>query len=763
MAGFTVDTHLFRELGELLVGRDSTALIELIKNAYDADSTEVTVYGEALSDSEKGLIRITDDGNGMNRSEFEYGFLRIASRAKSTVDRRSRRFHRRYTGAKGIGRLAAHKLAHLLEVSSIPWANGDPNARRDGVEAIIDWDKVETYETLDDLNNSTAVVVRELATVGPHSGTTITLRGLRHRWTKAAHARFLEEVQTLQVPKALSEPLPSHVVAERLLFERPTVRDLTDSAAPGFQVKLLGELEPPDDYWQAALNAADWIIEIDADPTSKAVRYAISPTAGLRRTLPNSTTETYSIRHPDPEGGPFFQCRILVRTGQMRLRDAEKEWAGRANGIRVFWEGFRVLPYGEPRNDWLGLDRDAAERVRGILSRSDSEPFGGLVEQPDAEDPGLLHLPTKHYFGAVFLTERLAPALRLLINREGFVPDPAYETLVSLVRAGIDLATRVRAAATFERRQARKQRRSASRDKGPTRVPVAHLIRTTVDEAAQMMSEARVLATSGKTKEAAAKAKDAIKHLEQLASVSDELADESAMFRVLASVGTQLASFVHEMNGLLGMAQSLENGLAHLRRTAKLRPEQRRTLGEFARGLADLRRNLERQASYLIDVVSPDARRRRSRQVLADRLDAAARLVNYAAEHRGIVIQNAIPRGLRSPPMFPAELTAVFSNLLTNAVKAAGPAGRIRASGAKGKEGASVRIENTGVAVKPAEGERWFRPFESTTMAVDPVLGQGMGLGLPITRNILEEYGGSIRFVAPGDGFSTAIEITFPQ
>ena len=48
MVNFTVDTHLFRELGELLVGRDSTALIELIKNAYDADATEIIVHGERL-------------------------------------------------------------------------------------------------------------------------------------------------------------------------------------------------------------------------------------------------------------------------------------------------------------------------------------------------------------------------------------------------------------------------------------------------------------------------------------------------------------------------------------------------------------------------------------------------------------------------------------------------------------------------------------------------------------------------------------------
>src|SRR3989442_847522 len=79
---FTVDTHLFRELGELLVGRDSTALIELVKNSYDADASNVVVYGEALEDARSGIIRVTDDGVGMSFNEFETGFLRIASRSK---------------------------------------------------------------------------------------------------------------------------------------------------------------------------------------------------------------------------------------------------------------------------------------------------------------------------------------------------------------------------------------------------------------------------------------------------------------------------------------------------------------------------------------------------------------------------------------------------------------------------------------------------------------------------------------------------------
>ncbi len=75
---FTVDTHLFRELGELLVGRDSTALVELIKNSYDADATQVLVYGVSLDDPARGYIVVDDDGVGMDRSVFENGFLRIA-------------------------------------------------------------------------------------------------------------------------------------------------------------------------------------------------------------------------------------------------------------------------------------------------------------------------------------------------------------------------------------------------------------------------------------------------------------------------------------------------------------------------------------------------------------------------------------------------------------------------------------------------------------------------------------------------------------
>ncbi len=106
---FSVDTHLLRELGELLVGRDSTAVLELIKNAYDADARTVTLDASGL-DGDGGRIDVIDDGCGMTEERFRTAFLRIAGRGKESGDRRSPTFGRRYTGQKGIGRLATHKL-----------------------------------------------------------------------------------------------------------------------------------------------------------------------------------------------------------------------------------------------------------------------------------------------------------------------------------------------------------------------------------------------------------------------------------------------------------------------------------------------------------------------------------------------------------------------------------------------------------------------------------------------------------------------------
>ena len=755
MAKFTVDTHLFRELGELLVGRDSTALIELIKNAYDADATEVTVYGERLDSPKQGRILVTDNGIGMNADEFEDGFLRVASRLKDQGERRSTLFQRRYTGAKGIGRLAAHKLARKLEVESVPRIP-ESEQLREAIYAAIDWDEIEHYKTLDELDSTGAILLeKRRVRQYVHSGTTLILSRLRRAWTSVERSRFFAEVQSFDPPAFLCNPLQRSVIEEPLLFDTPIVRDeVADHqvASFPFRVQLEGDFAAGEDYWGLFAEVATWVLEIQAVPGNDDVRFAIAPTKKTRKDNPEARKVEQSIPHPTPKQGPHFDARIFVREGHFRGSADQRVSAKRLSGIRVYLEGFRVLPYGEPKDDWLAIDADYTRRPHQL------ELLQQFRLRTEATDPdeGLISLPNNNYFGAVFLTQERCPNLRVLVNREGFIPEASFDTLVQLVRTGIDLCTRVRAAAAYPRRQQRKEdRRGKSKAVGGAALP------DRLRGAVQLMKRARERLNEGDTTRAEVETSAAMQELDE---VTTDLWSERSLLHVLASIGTQMGAFVHEINVLLGAAQTIEQALERMLREYKLSQEQRRRLiKQTLMATVDLKRGLERQAAYLMDIETPDARRRRSRQRLAERFDVAVRLVQHQAERRGIDIDNRISPELKSPPMFPAELTAVFANLLTNAVKAAGENGRIRASASSGDDQVWIRIQNTGAAVRLDEAERWFKPFESTTSEVNPVLGQGMGLGLTITRNLLENYGAFVTFVRPTNPFATAVEISIPN
>jgi signal transduction histidine kinase len=755
-AKFSVDTHLFRELGELLVGRESTALIELVKNAYDADATEVTVYGENIGDPRRGVIRIADNGVGMTPDNFQRGFLRIASRLKTDGDRKSERYQRRFTGAKGIGRLAAHKLAEKIEIKSIPWsAAGKPVA---GVDGFIDWKKVETAETLDDVGDDAIAATERPVKRGDRHGTTLTLTGLRQKWIDAQKSRFLLEIEGLQAPKALMQPLPK-AVATQGLFAIPQAAD-APTGDPGFELKLEGDFEVGDNYWPAVLEAANWVLEIDA--SAQGVRYAVVPTRSMVKEMPQAKAHNFSEKHASPKEGPFFHARLLLREGSASGKRDERAWSSRVAGVRVYMEGFRVLPYGEDADDWLYLSRDYIARDRKLRFLVDSAAPGKLGE---VESEGLLGLSNKHFFGGVFLTVNRSGSLEMLVNREGFVPDAAYELIVNTVRRGIDLLTRVRAstnagaaeAAAAARPTGGRPASGISSSGGSTKAKAESSIKRLSEQAAELKRLAEQAPEGLKHKLIAAA--DEVTHATE---VSREVVPANTMVLVLASVGTQLAAFTHEVNRLLGLAADLETNIARLREE-ELPPKLKNRVSKVAGAASDLRRAVERQATYLVDIVTPDARRRRSRQKVHDALNATWKLVATSAEHRGISFQNNVADDLRTPPMFRAELMAIFANLLTNAVKAAGIDGFIRASADLYDDGIlRVRLENTGEAVDPADGERWFRPFESTTVQLDPVLGQGMGLGLGITRDLLSEVGATIAFVRPRKGAASAHEIVFP-
>lgn len=481
--------------------------------------------------------------------------------------------------------------------------------------------------------------------------------------------------------------------------------------------------------------------------------------------------QSFDVNHPDPDSGPFFQARIFARgrEGSKLFRG----WSTNVAGIRVYSEGFRVLPYGAPDNDWLAVNRDYAARRRSLRLIDENRQLADEVDWRDDEDFALTLLPSDSYVGAVFLTRERSGELEMLVNREGFVPNRAFDNLKDFTRLGIDLLTRARAAGREERREearaARDQKppsREQDLDEDETPPPTSWRdeVRVGLETTRVEIASLRTSMAAGNTDAAERELARLEEETERLATAINALVAEQHLTPVLASVGIQMTEFVHEINGLLAMASTADSVIGRLREDPEnfVSSEARRTMAETHQTIRDLRGRLERQATYLIDLTSPAAVRRRSRQRLSERIDRAAELVRPAIERREIKFANRVTPDLRTPAMFPAELTAVLLNLLTNAIKAAGEKGRVTVS-AKQMEtkGVRLRIDNTGDAVDLETAERWFRPFETTTTDVDPLLGQGMGFGLPITRGILEEYGARIRFGPPRKGYATAVLVDF--
>lgn len=755
---FTVDTHLFRELGELLVGRDSTALVELLKNSYDADATSVTVYGERLQNTKSGLIRVSDNGNGMTAETFQSSFLRIASRSKDVKAPLSPRYKRHFTGAKGIGRLAAHKLAHVMEIESV-YADTKTWQAVSGFRATINWETIESVETLDLVPRQAITIAQFDVRSTDKCGTTITLKKLKTQWTERERQLFTQEASSSQIPKILSAKLPDSVLEQKLLFESPTWAS-TGATDNNCQIKLEGEFAVGDEYLTAAAGAATWILEVEAN--QKHVRAAVSPTRGYQGSNANSKRVIRDLTGVvRDEFSPSFQARILIREGDwMPGSTAAKSWRNsEASGVRIYLEGFRVLPYGESGNDWLRIDSTYAKRARG-----DDGLAKGLFDEDElGKNTYLSYLPVRQYLGGAFLTLDHAKGLKMVVSREGFIPNSAFHYLDDVITGAINFSvverSKARSEITDERRQSRLA--SAASKFQSSRTPT-NILDKSLDSTTKLVKEVSAAVEVGDL----TKAKPLIAQIEQSMKDKSQLVgdvrDEQAMIRILASLGTHTAGFVHELKGLLGLAASIEQQLSKVDEdTVELSSVNRKRLKQAIMALRELRIGLEGQAIYVTGFSSADSRRRRSRHDIAAVFELALGGYGQQIAARGCTVINELAPDLKSPPMFKAELLAVFSNLLSNALKAIDRGGKIRVTGTKRDRDSTIRLDNTGTAVDVANSEQWFRPFATSSTDSSPDLGNGMGLGLTITRRMLEQYGSSIQFVKPRPPYSTCVEIEF--
>lgn len=694
--GLVQTTHLrprakiLRILGDELISSEIVALIELAKNAFDADATRVLIRFRPPCEVGKGSIEVVDNGTGMSRDTVENDWMEPGTMVKRRHTRSELR-GRRVLGEKGVGRFAASRLSDLLEMVTRR-TGGDTEIR-----AVFDWSKFDDERKfLDQIEIS--IEEGDPEEIRPDG----TIRAL---WSSVERPSPIEQEHgTILRMKALRADWSSDQFNElRLGLARlvsPFQYEKFSKGEDEFQIRLevpdpfeelSGVVEPPE-----ALRNPHYTLKGDIDSQG---RYEFSLKLRGKRETEELRGRFAPSNGQPPRCGPFsIELRVWDRD-QASMAELAREFGSTttdvrrdlddAAGINIYRDGFRVLPYGEARNDWLRLD----------LRR---------VQNPT------LRLSNNQIVGYVLISADKNPELRDQSNREGLIEGPALSDLRKLVLMALtELEVRRYA---VRRPHGKKEERLRGLFAGFDLGPVRDFVKKQHPDDTELLT---LLEQRERNLE------EGVEAIQQVLS----------RYQRLATLGQLIDVVLHDGRAPLSkIGNEADLGLRDIERSG--------VKNRFGLRLGQRLSNIKLQVASLASVfrkIEPFGGRKRGRPtkvrletVIADAISV---LEGEIAE---IGAQISLPKGETVVTADSAELQEVIINLLMNSLYwlRQVPKGerevavRVRR---RGPSEVDIIFSDSGPGVDPEFRDRIFEPYFSTK-------SDGVGLGLTIAGDIVKEY-----------------------
>lgn len=712
---FSTDAAIISRLGQELVSKQETAVSELIKNAYDADATKADlIFYDA--DEPGGTLEILDDGNGMTREQLISGFMRISSLDK-VENPISPRYNRSRAGKKGIGRFAAQRLGQELEIRT---QTRDANH---ALRVLIDWSEFEGGRDL----STIASEVDEVPKKQEH-GTTLTIRNLREAWTEETIKRLYRYTSEITQPFPLSE---QHEQDER---------------DPGFKAHLYREEEgdlklvadEETEVYEHSLAKIQGDVDSQGQATWSLESERLDFTEEDLRMEPEGEEKSFQeLRDVNFEIYYFIYKKDLIPHGYLTaLRELGRE----KGGVRVYRNGFRVLPYGEKWDDWLKLDEQYAKRS----SLAGYAPIG-----------------TNNFFGFVEIKDSDEGRFREKSSREGFLENKPFRELR-------DCLNRVLVQAVRKIKEARKRKqKEKDRGEGGKREDSTERLKSAEEEISDIFSEEEEVENQEKSSVGTAEKQERLEEAKsKLQQAVDEIVEEVGMLRVLASLGLSIGEFTHEIKNSIGDVTADASFLADVL-------DGDTTEGERAERLHRSLKGFDAYSGYFDQAVKQNV----SRELEIQPLDRVARRfvrrAREGAEKYGIEIDDPEVNGidLYTCEMHPSEWPAILFNFYTNARKAIDRAdsqrGRIFIRVGREEGRVYLEFQDNGIGIPEENKERIFDAFFTTMPpkgvdAPEEEVLQGSGLGLKIVNDIVSSYKGDV-FVSETDPeFETCLRVELP-
>ena len=422
--------RLMNILGDQLITSKIVAVIEILKNCYDADSPSAEIRFCNMSNlnfndlpkEEQAYIEIKDFGYGMSLPTIENVWLRPATPEKLDRKRQKRTTPkgRVIQGEKGIGRFAIHKLGEKIEVYTKAKNEREIKLEMDFSEFDPDeqnlFNQNTKHKLLDEVQN-TWYVNDPAEEITYESGTIIRIYNLRESWSKDDFKILYKNIQRLIPPfdanavnigVDFKKDFDVDLYIDDNIFSADDVMTFEDVIERA-QFTMIGNVNESGVLSftyksNTPYRTFDKIINI-LDKSELSVNgYSVRGTKNL---IEEITVHT-------PKCGPFaftFYAFDLKKPDKTILNNELKEFI-KENFVYVLRDGVRVYPYGEKGIDWLDLDK-----LRSTYKAGQFISYNDLT-------------------GFVYISQEYNPLLKDASNRQGIVNiNGAYDDFTSLVTA----------------------------------------------------------------------------------------------------------------------------------------------------------------------------------------------------------------------------------------------------------------------------------------------------------------------------------------
>lgn len=401
---FKTNVQIKSIIGKDLINDDNIAILELVKNSFDADAKKVNISfcnlksnddkeNDTFSEKTSRLL-IRDDGIGMDLTDITDKWLNIAYSEKKI---RSRQFNRMMAGAKGVGRFSCDRLGQFLRLY----------AKKDGEQCVvlnIDWREFEINDKTKEIQSVgidyELLEESSLEKRGIHDfnhGVILEIIKLRSNWVYSDGSAW-DTDKLSELKKYLEKLINPNQAFEKNDFGIYLNAEefLVENSQKAHNDQFIGKVE--NTIFQ----------KLDFKTTSIECK-SIEDGKFMLTTLKDKGETIYWIK----ELSEFYPTIRDFKITLYFLNTYAKAFFTKQTGMRsvsygsvfLFLNGFRIPPYGEEGDDWLKLDQRRAQGYARFISARD---IVGQIEILDNYE-----------------------SFQIVSSREGLVKDDSFDKLTN--------------------------------------------------------------------------------------------------------------------------------------------------------------------------------------------------------------------------------------------------------------------------------------------------------------------------------------------